>query len=220
MHKLLGKGLFWCTVSCILVLAGSVSLAAPPEQGNNLLVNPGFEGEFRQTSRSSHVAEGWYSWYYHTGPGSKYYEPEWKVIQRPLDDGSADIRSRLLDGNRSQQWFNTYALHRAGLWQRVKVPRNSRVTFAIWVQILSARDNHWVNDTMVSGPKDLGNYQVLCGIDPTGWEPQGQVLEPPASVVWSNPVWDYQTVAPDGSNQWTPIQVTAQAQGDYVTVWV
>ena len=57
-------------------------------------------------------------------------------------------------------WFNTFALHRAGIWQRVKVPRNSKVTFAIWVQILSAQENHWIDGQMVSGSGDLGNYQV------------------------------------------------------------
>ena len=105
----------------VLVLAGPVSLAAPSGQGQNLLLNPSFEGEFVQTSRSSHCSVGWAPWYFHTGEGSKYFEPEWKVIQRPENDGSADIRSRIHHGDRSLQWFNTYALHRAGIWQRVKV---------------------------------------------------------------------------------------------------
>ena len=41
------------------------------------------------------VSDGWNPFYKHDGSGSKYFEPEWKVIQRPEDDGSADIRSRL-----------------------------------------------------------------------------------------------------------------------------
>jgi hypothetical protein len=203
-----------------LGIATMLAFASPPGQGTNLLVNPGFEGEFRQTSRSSHVAEGWNPWYYHTGSGSEFYEPEWKVIQRPDDDGSADIRARILEGDRSQQWFNTYALHRAGLWQRVKVQPGSTVKFSAWIQILSARDTHWVNDQMVSGPNDVGNYQVKLGIDPTGWQPPGQILEPPGHIVWSGPVWDANTKAPDGTNIWAPAEVSAQVQGEYVTVWL
>jgi hypothetical protein len=144
----------------LLLLWGPVSWATPPEQGNaNLLVNPSFEGAFRQTSLSSHVSLGWNPWYYHSGSGSKFYEPEWKIIQRPENDGSDDIRSRLQHGNRSLQWFNTYALHRAGIWQRVKVPPNAKVTFTAWLQILSARETHWVEGQMVSGPNDLGTIR-------------------------------------------------------------
>ncbi len=220
MYRLSRTTLAICIVIGLSVFLIPVSRANPPEQGQNLLKNPSFEGDFRRTSRSSHVAVGWNPWYYHTGPGSKFYEPEWKVIQRPPNDGSADIRSRIKDGDRSQQWFNTYALHRAGLWQRVKVPANSKVTFSIWVQILSSRENHWVNGQMVSGANDLGNYQVKCGIDPTGWQPQGQILEPPANVVWSKSVWDADTRGPDGTNRWVKIQVSAQARGEYVTVWL
>jgi hypothetical protein len=220
VHTPFRKTLFLCVLGCLLVFASTTSMATPPEQGNNLLVNASFEGSFRQTSRSSHVADGWNPWYYHTGKGSEYYEPEWKVIQRPENDGSSDIRARLQNGDRSQQWFNTYALHQAGLWQRVKVPNNSTVVFSIWVQILSARETFWVLGQMVSGPNDLGNYQVKCGIDPTGWTPGGQVLQPPSNIVWGPAVWDANTKAPDGTNQWVQTQVTAQAQGEYVTVWV
>jgi hypothetical protein len=198
-----------------------LATAAPPAQGANLLANPSFEGGFRQTSLSSHCSDGWNPFYKHDGPDSKYYEPEWKVIQRPEDDGSADIRSRLMDGDRSLMWFNTYALHQAGIWQRVKVPRNSTVRFTIWVQMLSARKTHWVNDQMVSGDDDIGNYQVKVGIDPTGWSPgNAQVLVPPAHVVWSGPVWDANTRNPDKTNRYVQAQVSARAQGDYVTVWV
>jgi hypothetical protein len=198
-----------------------LATAAPPAQGANLLVNPSFEGGFRQTSLSSHCSDGWNPFYKHDGPGSKYFEPEWKVIQRPENDGSADIRARLLHGDRSLMWFNTYALHRAGIWQRVKVPVNSTVTFTMWVQMLSARKTHWINEQMVSGEEDIGNYQVKIGIDPTGWSPgNAQVLEPPAQVVWSGPVWDANTRNPDGTNRYVQAQVSTRAQGEYVTVWV
>jgi hypothetical protein len=220
VHKSYRKTLFLCALGLLLLAAVPVSLATPPGQGKNLLVNPSFEGSFRQTSRSSHVSDGWNPWYHHEGKGSKWYEPEWKVIQRPENDGSRDIRSRLQHGDRSLQWFNTYALHRAGVWQRVKVPRNSEVTFTVWVQILSARDTHWLHGQMVSGPKDLGNYQVKAGIDPAGWQPEGQILMPPAEVIWGGPVWDANTKGPDGTNQWVQTRVTTRAKGDFVTVWV
>jgi hypothetical protein len=102
----------------------------------------------------------------------------------------------------------------------VKVPANARLTFTIWVQILSARDTHWVADQMVSGADDLGNYQVRVGIDPTGFEPSGQVMRAPGQIVWGDVVWDAHTKAPDGTNQYVQAQVTTQAQGQYVTVWV
>jgi hypothetical protein len=219
MHRTRRRALNLFALMCLLTVAGPLVLASPPQQGQNLLVNPSFEGGMRKTSTSSWVSDGWNPWYYHTGPGSEYYEPEWKVIQRPEGEGSADLSARLLDGNKSLQWFNTYALHDAGIWQRVKVPANSKVTFSIWIQILSARDTHWVNDQMVSGADDLGNYQVQIGIDPTGFEPAGQILRPPDSVVWSEPIWDANTKAPDGTNQYVLAQLSTQAQGQYVTVW-
>ncbi len=220
MCRMRRQAVFFITLICLLTVAGPFVLAGPPQQGQNLLVNPSFEGGMRRTSTSSWVSDGWNPWYHHTGSHSEYYEPEWKVVQRPEDDGSADLRARLLDGNKSLQWFNTYALHDAGIWQRVKVPANARLTFSIWVQILSARDTHWVADQMVSGPDDLGNYQVQVGIDPTGFEPGGQVMRPPGHVVWGDVVWDAHTKAPDGTNQYALAQVTVQAQGQYVTVWV
>ena len=220
MHTSLRTTLMLCALIGLLLIGGPVSLAAPSGQGQNLLINPSFEAGFRQTSQSSHCSDGWNPWYYHEGEGSKYYEPEWKVIQRPENDGSDDIRSRLLDGDQSLQWFNTYALHRAGIWQRVKVPKNSKVTFSIWVQILSAQENHWVDGQMVSGSDSMGNYQVQAGIDPTGWGPSGQVMNPPANVVWSESVWDIQTQSPAGTNQFVKVEVSTQAQGEFVTVWV
>ena len=96
MHTSLRKALFVCALGCLLLTAGPLSMALPPAQGSNLLVNPSFEGKFRQTSLSSHVSEGWNPWYVHGGVGSDYFEPEWKVIQRPETEGSADIPSRLL----------------------------------------------------------------------------------------------------------------------------
>jgi len=126
-----------------------------------------------------------------------------------------------LDGDRSLMWFNTYALHRAGIWQRVKVPVNSTVNFSIYIQMLSARKTNWINEQMVTGGDDIGNYQVKVGIDPTGWTPgEAQVLEPPAQVVWSAPVWDANTRNADGTNRYVQAQVSARAQGEYVTVWV
>ena len=214
MHRLSRNIMVLLALLCLLSIAGPLVAAQPPQQSQNLLLNPSFEGDMRRTSRSSWVSVGWNPWYWHTGPGSKYYEPEWKVIQRPEDDGSADLRARLLDGDKSLQWFNTYALHDAGLWQRVKVPANSKVTFTIYVQIMSARDNHWVNDQMVSGADDLGNYQVTAGIDPTGYEPTGQVLRPPEQVVWGDPVWDAHTKAPDGTNQWAKTTVSTRGWTD------
>ena len=220
MHRSLRSTLVMLAIVCLLAVGGPSILAAPPQQAQNLLVNPSFEGGMRQTSRSSWVSNGWNPWYHHTGSGSKYYEPEWKVIQRPEDDGSVDLRARLLDGNKSLQWFNTYALHEAGIWQRVKVPANSKVLFTIWFQILNARSTCWVEDQMVSCADDLGNYQMVAGIDPTGAQPAGQVMRPPANIVWSDPVWDANTKSPSGTNQWVQVQVSAQAQGEYVTVWV
>ena len=219
MHKWIRCTSVLFAVLLLAVLVMPTALALPPEQGTNLLVNPSFEGDMRRTSRSSWVSNGWNPWYYHTGDGSKYYEPEWKVIQRPKDDGSPDLRARLQDGDKSLQWFNTYALHEAGIWQRVKVPANSTVLFTAWIQILSANENCWEQDQMVSCPDSLGNYQVTIGIDPTGYEPAGQVMRAPGNVVWSQPVWDANTKSPAGTNQWAQVQVSAQAQGEYVTVW-
>ena len=87
--------------------------------------------------------------------------------------------------------------------------------------MLSARKTHWINDQMVTGDEDIGNYQVKIGIDPTGWSPGNtQVLVPPAHVVWSEPVWDANTRNADGTNRYVQARVSTRAQGEYVTVWV
>ncbi len=216
MRKFVGGLAIASILISLLAMAGPRSVA----QSGNLLVNPSFEGDFRQTALSSYCSVGWNPWYYLSSTAREYYEPEWKIVQRPENDGSDDIRARLKDGNRSIQWFNTYAKHVAGIWQRVKVPANGRLTFSAWVQILNARANHWVNGQMVSGRDDVGNYQVALGIDPTGWEPAGQVLSPPANVVWGDAIYDAHTIAADGSNQWVYSQVSAVAQGEWVTVWI
>ena len=103
MRRMRRQAVFVSTLICLLTIAGPLVLAGPPQQGENLLVNPSFEGGMRRTSTSSWVSDGWNPWYHHTGPGSEYYEPEWKVIQRPEGDGSADLRARLLDGDKSLQ---------------------------------------------------------------------------------------------------------------------
>jgi hypothetical protein len=168
---------------------------APARLTGNLLHNPGFEGGMYHASMSNFIAEGWSYWYQGRGPddprGHWMPEPEFGLISgRP---------GQMKSGAKSQRWFNTWAIHNAGLYQSVTVPRNGWLRFTIWMF-------NWSSQADVFGVSD-GFHRKWVGIDPSGGT---DPFSP--NVVWGNEDRTMDT--------WVQLGVVAQARGDRVTVFV
>ncbi len=212
-----------------LVLLGSLILfpVQVHSQTPIALKNADFEGPARQTinegtSISSWLAVDWYPWSV-LGDSVNNREVEYKLIT--LETGrTPDLESHVHGGNHAQQFFTNGGSHTAGFYQRVKVPANSQVTFSIWAQMQSGSnllfvDGRYVSDLRQGG----GNYFVQVGIDPTGATPAGFSTPLPASIKWSDPVWDISAWGQDAKGNpadlWVQLSITARAQGEWVTVY-
>jgi hypothetical protein len=191
----------------IIILAIVVSLAtlplialAAPHSQKNWLKNPGFEEGFSERGAPEVVvANHWNPWWIsgspeETGQGYKY-RPEYKP-----EDAQIFGMKRVRSGRYAQKYFNSFATHIAGIQQQVSVPRGSRVTFSIWVQVWSTGQDD------INKCDEFGNYAVSVGIDPTGgvegWSP---------NIVWSEPVLS--------CNEWVHLSVSTVAKASVITVF-
>lgn len=173
-------------------------------QGNNLLVNPSFEGQYTgyvpETPQeagdcplgicnTAQVPHGWKPWWVKERPTD--VNPEYKP---------AEFSERVRSGSRASQYFSFWSTHKAGLRQTVTVPENATVTFTIWgFAWMTEQDG-----TNVSDGNATPNMRI--GIDPTG----GSNPYSP-SVVWSG----FQ----QARDVYTLFSVETQAQGTQVTVF-
>lgn len=177
------------------VLLGAVASGTVHADGPNLLANPSFEGGMYHVSLSNFIADGWSYWYQSraTDDARGWYlpEPEYGLI--------ANRPGQAHGGNKSQRWFNTWAIHNAGLYQRVKVPADSWLRFSIWMF-------DWSSESDVFGLSDSFHHKWV-GIDPTGGT---DPFSP--EVVWGR---EDRTM-----DLWDELAVIAQARGDTVTVFV
>jgi len=180
-------------VLLLILLVTCPVLAAPPMQGGNLLQNGNFEGGFTHREAAEvTVANGWDRWW-HNGSEQERRDGFLKRPEYKPDSARA--------GGTQQKWFNNYATHDGGVFQRVAVPRGSRLTF-------TARAYVWSNDTdELDRSAKPGNYDVMIGIDPTGGT---NALA--GSVVWSPARREY--------DHWLDLRVEATAQADAVTVFL
>ncbi len=193
------------------------ALAAPPAQGANLLINPGFEpfttpdGKYDYPlyvtpEGGGHIAEGWSPWWYND-PGPEYAVPEYDIA--PIYRDPVRVRS----GNAAQQIFRPSVMWKAGVYQRVAVPANAPLQFTIYGHTWSGfcrptgdggsdcGDNHDSNYGLGANPTTL-----RIGIDPTG----GTDWASP-NIVWSA---DYNI-----HDHFEQLVVSARAQGGFVTVF-
>lgn len=186
-------------LGAVAVVVGSVSTAltahADEALSRNLLFDPSFEEGMYHQSMSNFIANGWA--YFYAGRASDdlrgwyHPEPEFGII--------ADRPGQAHEGHKSQRWFNTWAVHDAGVYQRVKVPANSWLRFTIWMFNWSSQlDTFGVSESF---------HRKWVGIDPTG----GTDAFAP-TVIWGN---EDRTM-----DVWVHLGVIAQAQGDAVTVFV
>jgi len=184
-------------VGCIAaIVAGSVTLSnnmhtAEALPTNNLLVNGGAElgGYYQDGVPQLFVAKYWRAWWHETDT-----RPEYKIAEYAID------RHRIHSGTKAHQWFNNYATHTAGIWQRVDgLSVGRQLTLNGWVQAWSAsHDNPRVSD---------GKYRLRVGIDPYGGtDPES------LDIVWSETVQPY--------DQYFELTVSTIARSDRATVFV
>ncbi len=175
-------------------------------QGQNLLTNPSFEGQYsgyvpetpaEQADCSlgicstAQTASGWKPWWVKERPTD--VNPEFKPAQRNVGG------SRVRTGDRAAQYFSFWSTHKAGLRQTVTVPANSVVQFTIW-------GHTWMSESDTSLTSDGGTPNMRIGIDPTGGSNAYS-----QQIVWS----EYK----QAFDSYQPFSVQAQAQGDKVTVF-
>jgi hypothetical protein len=175
----------------LALVAGS---AAADQSERNLLRNPSFEGGAYHASMSNFVADGWSYWFQHRGandPGWWLPEPEFGLVVDRLGQSRSGIAAH--------RWFNSWAVHNGGLYQLATVPEGAWLRFSIWML-------NWSSGKHTFGVSE-GVHRKWVGIDPAGGT---DAFDP--RVVWSG--------ADATMDRWVELAVTAQAQGDRVTVFV
>ncbi|MCO5187924.1 MAG: LysM peptidoglycan-binding domain-containing protein [Anaerolineae bacterium] len=208
----------WGIVGLLAVFGLALALFTNPTQaqGQNLLVNPDFEGEYTAyvpnppiaacpvgTCSTAQMPAGWTPWWVVQKPGDEnWYNrmPEWKPATAPF-------AQRILSGSRAMQYFTFGGTHTAGSYQQVTVPANSSVTFSVWGQAWSTGKS-WdgeLSDVNYSAEPTPVNMKI--GIDPTGGT---DPFSP--NIVWSGTANPF--------DAYVQFVVNAQAQGDRVTAFV
>jgi hypothetical protein len=208
----------------ILTLFPARAFSQEPCPGNRL-ANASFEEGSRNTAEmgtrpSSIVATGWNPW---SVWGYAPYSQEAEFDVEDITRLGRYSTYRVHAGRFSQKFSSSYAVHMAGIYQRVAVPKGSTVTFSIWVQIYTGQEASTSGGELVSDLNHPGNYRVYAGIDPYGREPAGFGAPPPEDMIWSDPVIDRETrrVNEQGLpyDAWVQLKVTAKAAADYITVY-
>jgi hypothetical protein len=189
----------------LLVLVIGAASRPAMAQGNNLLQNPGFEGQYSsftpQTAQQHadcpagicttvQIPGGWQPW----------WAKEWATDVNPeYKPATAPFNNRIHSGSTAGQYFSFYRTHKAGFWQQVSVPANANLLFTIWGQA-------WVSNEDGGASDKNAPINMRVGIDPTGG------TNPYAgTVVWSGTLqpWD----------AYQQFSVQAKAQGSTVTVF-
>lgn len=134
-------------------------------------------------------------WAIYTVNGS----PEWNV--ESLANG-ADPRA-VLDGNKSLRFIvpGNYGVWRAGIFQRVRVGAGRVVTFSA---------SSFFKAGVLPGLEENRIREIASHFD-VGIDPAGGQSRDAAGIVWNRAGGDY---------QWRTLSVSAQATGEYVTVFV
>ncbi len=164
----------------------------------NLLANPGFEGDYAPFDAfgTALVAEGWTPWWQ---PQSAR-DPAWRN-RMPEFKPAAPYTNRVRSGSNAQQLFTAYGTHIGGVYQVVEdVQPGSVVHFTIW-------GHAWAGEGDDPDRSEHGGpVRMSIGIDPTGGR------NPFSSrVIWSsdqNPL-----------DEWALFEVEVVALGRSVTVF-
>jgi len=169
--------------------------ASSQAAGTNLLTNGDFEGGFRRidNARELEVANGWLPWW-----DARATRPEWKDAAISIDP------RRVHGGQHAQQWFNNWAKHTGGIYQRVAglVP-GSTLHLEAWVQAFSSAGDDF--------SRSDGRYRMRIGIDPYGG------IDPEAAeIVWSD---GGGAVQPYDAYQRVEVQTVAKSDRATVFIW-
>ncbi|MGQ9492677.1 MAG: hypothetical protein ACUVR2_02795 [Anaerolineae bacterium] len=222
MHK---SQTIYIMLALIVLALSPITVLSQESCPNNRLANASFEEGARNTGEmgtrpSSIVATGWNPW---SVWGYAPYSQEAEFDIEDITHLGRYSTYRVHSGRFSQKSSSSYAVHMAGLYQRVAVPKGSTVIFSIWVQIYTGQESSVSAGELVSDLNHPGNYRVYVGIDPYGREPAGFGAPPPEDMVWSDPVIDRETrrVNEQGLpyDAWVQLKVTAKAAADHITVY-
>ncbi|MGD8805560.1 MAG: hypothetical protein PVH65_06895 [Chloroflexota bacterium] len=172
--------------------------AACPAPGQNLLLNPSFEGDYKPYGAFTELnhAPNWFPWWQ---DGQNNLRPEFKPAEIAI------APNRVHSGSRAQQYFKSFGQFKSGLYQPVlDITPGTRLQFSIYGQAWSCENNNMCPGGISVNP---ANMLMRVGIDPTGdtnWSAD--------TVVWSayfNPL-----------DQWQIACVEAVAEAQKVTVFV
>ncbi len=182
----------------ILTAGGALLPGAAQDDENNLLKNPGFEGQYSTWSNymTAQTAPDWNPWWQSAEDDDLSWRlrmPEWKP--------ASPWRNRIHSGDNAQQYFTFYGTHVAGVYQRAAVDPGDRLRFTIWVQVWSSA----YDDANISEAD--GQLDVWVGIDPTGGTDPFS-----GDIVWSLPKRQY--------DEWFLMSVEATAAANQATVYV
>lgn len=189
--------------------------------GENLIVNPSFEGSYpvyvmaapghpdcqtwfpdqpNQYCERVKLADNWHPYWLNTPrtEGWMNIQPEY-VPSLPHEQPP-----RVRSGDKSQHYFSFWSTHEGGLMQQVSALENGRYCFSSWGHAWSSREtlSGWLSD-----PNDHGQLYQRVGIDPTG----GTDWQSP-TVIWGDMRMQY--------DEFGLFSVEAVAEADVITVFL
>jgi LysM repeat protein len=188
-------------MAALIVGTASSAQIAAADSGTNWLVNPSFEGLYsKQCCQNTtqfqvntpidqvQVAYGWTAWWVEPDSSHPNHCDNCNPYSRPQYNSSTIAHS----GVNSQYYYTTYAIHEAGLYQRVTgLQPGQRVQFGAYMYAYSNQDNP---------------FALRVGIDPTGGTNPFS-----ANVVWGP---SYSAL-----NSWLLFTAETTAQSSTVTVF-
>jgi len=170
-----------------------------PQTAENLLTNPGFEGEYVEQDGEApqNVATGWNAWHIPRSDSSPAY-----ANHAPFYNEET-VRTRGDEPGKAQVYFNQYATHQGGLYQQVdNLTVGTDYRFSIYAWVWSSIGQDW------GISEQPGNVSVRVGIDPSGGTDGTS-----EDIVWS-------TTAVFLYNAYYQYSVIAAAESATMTVFV
>ena len=167
----------------------------------NLLVNPGFEGEFAPYQGIGEVQApaGWIPyWLDGDPPQEKSQGPLARYEMTPML--ASQFPNRVKSGAKSVRWFTQWKVHQGGLFQRVPVTVGQWYRFSVWVHA-------WCTD---SDNENVSNEEMYASL---GIDPDAQTYARRRGTVWTP--WNFLTGA------WLKVVTEpVKARSVYLTVYI
>jgi len=160
-----------------------------PQDAENLLANPGFEGSTRQVGSSIvRVFEGWEPFYcaqpYTAAPCPAARQgagnPSNLLMGRPEYD-SISTANRVHGGSTAQHWACRYITCRAGVYQTVETNPGDLCEAGAFVQSLSTHSANLVSDLALGSDRENSTWRIkvdLNGGDDAFAEGSNMLLSP------------------------------------------